>query len=80
MIFGFSSYLGKEIHNGLIGIDKGKVSKHFGWYSMLMCMCLFKEVSYFEKEMKLVRNIMERNFLSSYGVHICHGIGKMPIL
>ena len=56
-IFDFASYLAgeylvEEIHNGLIGISKCKVDKPFGWYSMLMYMCLFKGSFVFEKEMK----------------------------
>ena len=51
IIFYFYSYLAKEIHNGLIGIAKGKVEKTFGHYSLIMHMFLFKEVTHFRKEM-----------------------------
>ena len=55
VIFDFASYIADEIHNGLIGIAKGKVEKTFGHYSLLMHMLLFKGVTYFGKEMKLNR-------------------------
>ena len=55
IIFYFSSYLAKEIHNELIGIAKGKVENIFGHYSLLMYMFLFKGVTYFGKEMQLNR-------------------------
>ena len=53
VIFDFASYLEKEIHTGLVGIEKGKVEKTFGHYSFPMHMFLFKGVAYFGKEMKL---------------------------
>ena len=55
VIFDFASYLVEEIHIGLVGIAKGKVEKTFGHYSLLMHTFLFKEVTYFGKEMKLNR-------------------------
>lgn len=55
IIFDFSSYLAEEIHDGLIGIAKGKVEKTFGHYSLLMHMFLFKGATYFGKEMELNR-------------------------
>jgi len=55
IIFDFASFLAEEIHNGLVGIVKGKVEKIFGHYSLIMHMFLFKGVTYFGKEMKLNR-------------------------
>ena len=55
IIFDFSSYLAKEIHNGLVGIAKGKVENIFGHYSLLMHMFHFKRITYFGKEMVLNR-------------------------
>lgn len=52
-IFYFASYLAEEIHNGFIGIRKGKVDMPFFSYSFLMYMCLYKGVSIFAKDMKL---------------------------
>ena len=51
----FPSYIVEEINNSLIGVDKGKVDKPLGWYSILMHICLFKGVSIFEKEINLER-------------------------
>ena len=53
IIFDFASYIAKEIHIVLNGIAKRKVEKIFGHYSLLMHMFLFKEVTYFKKEMVL---------------------------
>ena len=55
IIFDFASYLADEIHSGLVGIEKGKVEKIFGHYSLIMHMFLFKGVTYFGKYMKLNR-------------------------
>ena len=52
-IFYFSTYLVEEIHDGLIDINKVKVVKPLCWYSMLIYMCLRKDVTFFAKEMKL---------------------------
>ena len=54
-ILDFATYLAEEIHNGLIGIAKGKVEQTFCHYSLLMYMFLFKGVTYFGKEMELNR-------------------------
>ena len=55
VIFDFSSYIAEEIHNGLNGIEKGKIEKPSGWYSMLMHIFPFKGAFNFEKEIKLIR-------------------------
>ena len=53
LIFYFSTYLEKEIHNGLGDINKAKVEEHFYWYSMLLYINLYKSHSNFSKEIKL---------------------------
>ena len=62
LIFYFASYLAEEIHTRLIGISKTRVDKPFGWYYLLMYMCLIKGVSIFKKEMK-IENQCERKKL-----------------
>ena len=52
-ILDFASFLAKEIHNGLVGISKGKVNRPFCWYSLLMQSFLFKGVIFFSKGMEL---------------------------
>ena len=53
LIFYFSTLLVEEIHTWLICIAKAKVNKPFCWYSMLMCICLYKGATFFSKEIKL---------------------------
>lgn len=53
--FDYASFLIEEIHNGLVGIARGKVENILGHCSLLMHMFLFKGVTYFGKEMKLNR-------------------------
>ena len=48
-ILDFASFLAKEIHNGLVGISKGKVNRPFCQYTLLMHICLFKGVTIFLK-------------------------------
>lgn len=52
-ILDFATFIAKEIHNGLVGIAKGKVDKPFCGYSMLMYICLHKGHSFFSKGMEL---------------------------
>ena len=52
-ILHFATFLAKEIHNGLVGIVKGKVNKPFYWYSLLMYVCLYKGSTFFSKGMEL---------------------------
>ena len=46
-ILDFATFLAREIHNGLVGIAKGKVDKPFCWYSLLMHVCLYKGFTFF---------------------------------
>ena len=57
--FDFSTFLAKEIHNGLIRIAKGVMDKPFFWYFILMYICLYKGSSLIGKEMKLVKKSKE---------------------
>ena len=52
-ILDFATFLFEEIHNGLVGIDQGKVNRPFCWYSLLMHICHYKGVTFFSKEMML---------------------------
>jgi hypothetical protein len=63
----------------LIGFEKAKVNQPFGQYSMLMHMFLFKGSSYFEKNMELTRERMEKCYLFSCGIWICPRIERMPV-
>lgn len=59
----FASYIVEEIHIGLVGINKGKVEKNFGNYSLLMHMFFFKGVTHFGKEMVLNKKHEEEALL-----------------
>ena len=52
-ILDFATFLAREVHNGLVGIAKGKVNKPFCWYSLLMHVCLYKGSTFFSKGMEL---------------------------
>lgn len=52
-IFYYASYLAEVVHNGLIGINMGKVDKPFCWYYLLMYICLYKGLFVFSEDTKL---------------------------
>ena len=71
VILDFGTFLSHVIHNGLMGIAKGKLDKPFSWYSMLMYICLYKGYDYFSKDMDLeIRREGEKNPIQLWSVHM----------
>ena len=52
-IFYFATFLAEEIHKGFICIVKEEFENPFGWYSLVMHICLYKGSSIFGKNMVL---------------------------
>lgn len=52
-IFDFATFLAEELHKGFICIVKKDFEKPFGWYSLVMHICLYKGSSAFGRDMVL---------------------------